>query len=281
MKDLNEFKEWMQLQNLADGTIENYLYEISKLPEDQEKQRSYLVNNRHKIGLIAAWRKHLRFQKHQGKINTEKLYDQLETFKMPKRRGITESEKAGRAFPKEQWGDIISKAPNRCAKMGIYIGFQTGLRLSEILNLRVQDVDLKKNIIHVRSRKEDLKNGVKSWDPKNFKERDIPLTRHQANIMRQWIQERLRSLKHPYLLWTGRSFNKVSNRSFQRWCKVAHPKLKPHDLRRSYATALYYSSEKDVKIVQLALGHANVAVTSQYLRLESKEYMEKIRKAME
>ena len=266
----------MQLQNLSKGTIDDYLYELRKLPNDEEKRKKYLAENRDKRMLIAAYRKYIRFQKHIGKISTEQLFDLLETYKPPKRRGRSEK---GKWFPQAEWGEVISNAPNRCAKMGLWLGFSFGLRLGEIINLRVEDIDLTNEKILVRIRKKDIGKNQDYWHPKHFRDRSIPIPPTQKRILERWIDIRP-ALNHPYLLWTDRNKNKVSERVFQRWCKIAHPELKTHDLRRSFANALYYNSDKNVKLVSDTLGHANIGTTSNYLGLDEKEVHDEFVKAM-
>lgn len=188
-------------------------------------------------------------------------------YKLPKKRG--ESDR-GNWFPESEWKEIIRKGPNMVAKMGLYIGFQFGLRLGEICNLRVEDIDLENRKILIRSRKEVVGKNQDYWHPKHYRNRNIPLSEKQYAMLERWIDERP-ELEHPYLLWTEKTKQKVGPRSFQRWCKQANPILKPHDLRRSFAMWLYNNSEKNVKLVQVILGHSSVATTSNYLGLDEQE----------
>ena len=100
----------------------------------------------------------------------------------------------------------------------------------------------------------------------------------QKETFVRWINERPK-LNHPYLIYSARN-NQVISRTFQRWCKKAHPELKPHDLRRSFAKVLYYESDKDLKLVQILLGHSNIGTTSRYLGLDTEEVQERFTKAM-
>ena len=79
----------MELQDLSQGTIEDYLFEMKKVPDNIEDQREYLIQNRKKRMLISSYRKYLRFLKSTGKIKAEQLLDLLDTFKLPKKRGKT------------------------------------------------------------------------------------------------------------------------------------------------------------------------------------------------
>lgn len=281
MNDLEEYKQFLTLQNLSKGTIKHYITRLSWLPDNPKEQKGFLLKNRKNRLLIYAYRSYIKFKRNRGELTTEEMYNLLEMFKPPKRRG--NHKKKGQAYPKSQWPVLIKKAPHKQARMGVWLGLQFGLRLSEIINLRIEDINFDEKIIYIQEREIDDAINQTEWNPKYCRERVIPMNEHQAKILKRWIDQRPSNLGHHYVIWTDHHNNKpgpISPVTFQRWCKIIDLNLSPHDLRRSYATNLYYKSGKDVKVVQLALGHSNVAVTSDYLRLEGEEYMEKIRKAM-
>ena len=275
MIDLKGYSDWMLQNQKSKGTITDYCYELKKLPDDFKDQHNYLLLNRKRRMLVSAYRSYLKYLKYIKTITRNDLLELLDTIQLPKKRGGSFGKKSGKAFHKDQWSEIIGNGPNRVAKMGIWLGFSYGLRLSEIIYLRVQDIDLDQMVIYITG--ENRKDG---WHPKHYRERVVPITPNTAKVLKKWLKFMPSGLKHPYLLWVERTGFQVPDRTFQRWCKEAHPELRPHDLRRSYATNLYYATEKDVKVVQLALGHADVGTTSNYLRLEEAEYLDKIRSAL-
>lgn len=276
MTELKGYIEWMQQNQKSKGTIMDYCYELKKLPDDFKEQQTYLLEYRKRRMLVSAYRSYLKYLKYTKTITRNELLDLLDTIQLPKKRGRSHGKKSGKAFHRDQWGDIVKNAPNRVAKVGIWLGFNFGLRLSEIIFLRVQDVDLDQMLIHItgESRKDE-------WHPKHYRERVVPIsTKVQKEVLEEWIKRRPRGIKHPYLLWVERTGLQVSDRTFQRWCRNAHSELRPHDLRRSYAVNLYYATDKDVKVVQLSLGHSDVGTTSNYLLIEETEYLDKIRSAL-
>ena len=174
-----EFEESMLSQNLAIRTIKEYLHVLRKLPPQKETQQSYLSQHRDNNMLIRAYRKYLKFQRKKKLISAEELLDQLDTFKLPKRRGTTQNHTW---LPLEQWEDLVASASNRSAKMGIWIGLQFGLRLGEILNLRVQDIDLINNKVLLHIHKDNKSKNQLYWHPKHFRERFIPITPDQKEV---------------------------------------------------------------------------------------------------
>lgn len=284
--ELKAYTRWLRLQNKSENTIKNYTYFINKFPNDFEDIEDFLLTHRDSRQMVIAYRSYLRFKQSQGDISLEYLYGKLMTIKPPA-NDRDQTPRSSEAFPAEEWPRLIKNAPHRQAKMGIYLGLQFGLRKSEIIHLRVDDIDFKKNNeIHIRKHKEDNENGQKKWRPKSRHSiRSIPMNEEQANTLKKWIENRPDNVPHPYVIWNPHKKAKnhlgiVTEETFRRWCKKADPELTPHDLRRSYATHLYYATKNDVKAVQKALGHANIAVTSEYLRLGKQEYMDKIRDAM-
>lgn len=266
LKNLEKFEEYCHNQNMAKGTIRNYLYELKKISEVDP--RKYLAENKKKRMLIFAFRRYLKYLKSIGKINAEELFDLLDTFKPPKGKKKTTK---GKWYSKDKWDGIIDSAPNRCARLGIYMIFQFGFRLGEIINLRIQDIDFETHFIHVQTRSD--------WHPKYEKDRSIPMHPKQERILARWIQARSQ-LDHDYIIFSGRKKNQVSSRTFEYWCAKTYPGLKPHDIRRSFAKVLYYNSGPDIYLVKELLGHESVATTTRYLGLEAKELREKYTKAM-
>jgi len=271
----DEFNQWMLAQGRSERTIKQYLYSLGNVPLEVE---AYFANPHlpGKALKVAAYRSYLQFLNKKKKIISRvELADALDMFKAPKRRGNNHSDRKW-SVPKNLWETHIRKTPTIVAKMGIWVGFQFGLRLSEILHLRVQDIDFQKKEILIRSHKQTTHQEL--WHPKYNRERQIPFTDEQAGIFKRWISnQRPKDLKHSYLLWTlhgNRKGKIVLDRTFQRWCSIAG--VHPHILRYSFATH-YYNESKDVKLISELLGHANVATTSEYLQLGKKETMQKAR----
>ena len=263
--EIEGFGEYLRFQNLAEGTIKNYVYQLRKIPLDEPL--TYLSNNRSKTLMINAWRKYLRYLRSIGKINAEELLNQLDTYKPPKRRGKL---RKGVWYPRKEWNQIITKIPSSVGKFGAYIQFNFGLRIGEIVNLRIsEDIDFKAMLIHVQPHSD--------WTPKHGRSRSIPMTGNQKRIIQRFIKNRPTNVLHDFLLFNSRG-NPLIERTLQRY--YAKVNLKSHDLRRSFCKVLYYNSKQDIKFVSELMGHANVSITSEYLGLDSEEIQEKYSRAM-
>lgn len=264
--DPEGFTKYCQLGQLADSTIKEYLYVLKKVPPDNPND--YLIENKENKMLMAAWRKYLRFSKIIGKITAEELFDQLEVYKIPKKKGKTTK---NNWYPKEEWNEILERLPTRTSKFAAWMQLQFGFRIGELIHLRKdKDIDFENSVIHVQIRSD--------WKPKASRERSIPMTKRQARIIRRWFNNIPSGVNHNYVLWTKFRENTVSIRTLQGWYKKAG--LKSHDLRRSFAKVFYYSSEKDIYFLSELLGHSDVGITTKYLGLEAEEMHQKYDKAM-
>jgi site-specific recombinase XerD len=173
-------------------------------------------------------------------------------------------------------------APNtRCstglrnrAVMAALVG--AGLRLSEVINLRVQDVDLERGTIHVVHEKRP-------------KDRDIPIDRDTLGWLQRWAEQR-RSLAAKYGFRTDCFFFGVRTRgerlsrnyveaAFHRYRKRAglSQRVTPHVLRHTYASRLIKRGFNLLELKEL-LGHAWLSSTEVYRRLDRDELREKIQR---
>jgi integrase/recombinase XerC len=138
--------------------------------------------------------------------------------------------------------------------------YSSGLRLSELVNLNIADLDLGSCEARVTG--------------KGAKERLVPVGRHAAEALQQWLAVRAgwAAAGESALFVTERG-RRLSARAVQ--ARVRHWTLAqglgrhvhPHMLRHSFATHLLESSG-DLRAVQELLGHANLSTTQMYTHLD-------------
>lgn len=153
---------------------------------------------------------------------------------------------------------VIAEALRDVAALEILYG--SGLRLAELCNLDVTDLDLKERTLQVRS-------------GKGRKDRVVPLTRAASRSLTAYLLEGrpfLFSRKTPALLLMP-SGARLSTwwraGPFRRLIRAAHlPRLTPHRLRHACAVHLVTGGADIVKISRL-LGHERLDVTALYLAL--------------
>lgn len=138
----------------------------------------------------------------------------------------------------------------------IEVAYGSGLRVSEVVALDVDDVDLSGRVILVRR-------------GKGRKDRVVPLGEGAAGAVAALLVARGGA---PGALFLNRSGRRLSSRSAY---TVVHeagreeglPDVHPHALRHSFATHLL-SAGADIRAIQEMLGHASMSTTQRYTRLD-------------
>ncbi len=138
--------------------------------------------------------------------------------------------------------------------------YSSGLRLSELVNINLQDIKL--------SAKEIMVTG------KGSKQRLLPITDKAVITLKDWLKIRP-EFCHPgeKALFVSKQKNRISTRNVQarmeKWgLQQALPShINPHKLRHSFATHMLESSG-NLRAVQTLLGHADLATTQVYTHLD-------------
>lgn len=138
--------------------------------------------------------------------------------------------------------------------------YSSGLRLSELANLDLHDLDI--------ASAEVLVTG------KGNKQRLLPLGRQACEAIQQWLKLRAEFNKaNSPALFLSKLGNRISTRQIQQrlshWAKKQglNNTLHPHKLRHSFASHMLESSG-DLRAVQELLGHENLSTTQVYTHLD-------------
>ena len=150
----------------------------------------------------------------------------------------------------------------------IEILYSTGLRVSELINLKVQDINLKKRALVVFG--------------KGGKERKAYFTSKTAKSIIDWIN--CGSDKEKYLFpshsvsghITRDSVNKILT-EISGELGFSKNQLTPHKLRHAFATHML-NKGADIRVIQQLLGHANVSTTEIYTHILDSETIDTVLK---
>jgi integrase/recombinase XerC len=139
--------------------------------------------------------------------------------------------------------------------------YSSGLRLSELAALDLNDINLNDRSLIVRS-------------GKGGKSRVLPIGSKAVTAIGTWLQERLKLAQLPEdALFVTTKGRRLGSRSIElrlgRWCKTKgiQTHIHPHMLRHSFASHLLESSQ-DLRAVQELLGHSNIGTTQIYTHLD-------------
>ena len=120
----------------------------------------------------------------------------------------------------------------------VWLLLYTGARATEALNLRPEDLNSHDETVFIR--------GIKGSN-----DRELPVP--------SWLFKRLKDLVRPELTLFNISYCRLS----QIWDTYKPVKKKLHGLRHTFAIGLYKRS-RDIRLVQVALGHRNISNTMVY-----------------
>ena len=149
---------------------------------------------------------------------------------------------------------------------------RTGLRLSEVLNLKWDSVDLVNNLITVTN--------YKGYRTKSKKIRQIPIEGKLADLVHE-IHSRIPPGKNPVYFFErrGKKFNaNYASRLFKSTIRLAglDEKLHFHSLRHGFASQLLHNNVNPVHVQKL-MGHANIATTLKYMHPEEDDLRKAVR----
>jgi len=168
---------------------------------------------------------------------------------------------------KEEVKKIIDSIENEKHKLIVMFLYSSGLRLSELINLKVKDLELNERIGWVRTGKGE-------------KDRMFIISERLVEELRKFTEG-----KNPDdYVFSGRK-GRLSPRTVQKIVKIAVKKaginkeVSPHTLRHSFATHLLEAGENIRKIQEL-LGHASLNTTQVYTHI-SKEELKKIKSPLD
>lgn len=146
--------------------------------------------------------------------------------------------------------------------------YATGMRVSELINLNVDDVNTIMGFVRVFG--------------KGNKERIIPIGDNMIKLLETYIQStRYKMLKKEmtdslFLNFHGKRLTRQGFWKIMRQIKVEagiDKKLTPHTLRHSFATHLLENGA-DLRAVQEMLGHADISTTQLYTHISKKQIRE-------
>ncbi len=241
-QDLTFFEKWLQQQfNCQVFTEDIVLDDVEKFQLMLREERQYKPSSMKRMHIAQkkffelAWKK---------KWCTVDLASEIKPVRIPQqeRDYLTEREVM----------EFVGKMKHKLGKVVVITLFYSGLRIAEALALDVEDVDMEKKKIYVRS-------------GKGNKSRTIPMSDKLYDILEDYCQWRVESNAFFATEKTGR-LSKVRVQALVRETRRAlgwKRTITPHSFRHSFASRLV---EKNVNIVSVSklLGHSDLKTTSIY-----------------
>lgn len=254
-----EMLKEMELRGYSPRTIESYVSHIkryasyygkcpSQLGEDEIKDYlHYTIKEQKSASYVNALYSALKF------LYETTLQREWNNFKIPR---VKQGKKLPVILHEEEVSTLLNSISNikhKAILMTIYGG---GLRVSEVSNLKLIDIDSVSMQIHI-------------CQGKGKKDRYSILSKTNLKVLRDYCK-----LYRPrvWLFEGSKNGEPITSRTIQRVFKKAtrdagiHKDVSVHSLRHSFATHLL-NNGTDLAYIQRLLGHSNITTTTVYLHL--------------
>jgi integrase len=266
MVEIEEYEKYMLSLGKRKQTIKIYAFWLTKIPSeilgslDPKKFNEWVytqgltVNNIHMI--CFAFKSYLGFKQREDLVNLVK------TPKMSYSGSIY-------YLKEEEIQRLFENARSLRSKAMLRLLFETGVRASVIVGLKVSDFDFKNNKLTVRSAMKGNKGKLKY---------ECFFTDETKDLVQKFITQK--KIKYD---------KKLFNISYVRLYVIIKKMAKkaglpnwvsPHTLRHSFATH-FYQKTRHAKALQELLGHKSSAMDSVYIHLSEQDKKDEFKKAFE
>lgn len=269
---IGEYLEYLELEKgLAQNTIDAYRRDLENFSDiikaenindvDRAKINGYVRTLRENglaptsiIRKVATLRGFFKWAASTGMISKNPA-ETLEQPKVPKRLPKVVSVK--------DIEEMLRSALTPLQSVMLELLYSCGLRVSELVNIKVNDMDLSSKYVRCFG--------------KGSKERIIPMGEPAKQAVINYLKERELLIKKYDLdtkklliLENGRFVTRQDVYNFiHAQGKLIHKNISPHTLRHSFATHLLENGA-DLRIVQELLGHSDVSTTQLYTHISKK-----------
>lgn len=248
-RDLSAFALWLAGQGVV---------MLKATPSEIQAYLAYRytrkMSPRSTARMLACLRGFYRYQVRENRLSQDPV-------------ALVENPKLGRPLPKSLTEDdveMLLQAPTIADGIGLRdrtmleLLYATGLRVSELVTLRLAQVNLRQGVVRVFG--------------KGGKERLIPFGDEALYWIRKYLQEArpgLLKASQSDLLFPSSRGREMTRQTF--WYRIKHwakcggveKPLSPHTLRHAFATHLL-NHGADLRVVQLLLGHSDLSTTQIY-----------------
>lgn len=267
---LKKVETELKISKNSEHTIRNYLSANSKLlrfigksPEEinQDDIKSFMADNlaSKSSSSIILFLSALKFA-HSNIFQRDPTIN----IKRPKKE-----RKIPAVLTKEEVKAVINTINAKKSKLMISLMYACGFRVSELVNLKVKDINFEEKTGYIRH-------------GKGKKDRIFNIPETLIKALEKQVQHQLENNQE--YLFTGNK-GSLSTRNIQKIVKKAAEKagikkdVHPHTLRHSFATHLLENGI-DIRIIQELLGHSDLNTTQLYAHVSS-EQLKKIKSPLD
>jgi len=261
MKILKIFEERLRYKNYSERSITLYVSYLSFFLKEEGIKDPYQVTTNRIVSFLEN-KSYTSISQQNQYIGCLKLFAKYVLNKKDINLSKIERPKSEKKLPRVIDSEFIksqlSKIENLKHRSILTLTYSVGLRVSEVTNLKIEDIDSKRMIIHVKN-------------AKGRKDRIVPLSKNVLELLREYYKE----YKPKEYLFNGQFGGKYSIQSCQKiYKKYIDESSSIHTLRHSSFTSLLESGT-NLKIIQKIAGHSSSKTTEIYTHV-SNELLNKI-----
>ncbi|MFC2048858.1 site-specific tyrosine recombinase/integron integrase [Elusimicrobiota bacterium] len=269
---LEQFINYIRVEKgHSDNTIQaykkdvcNYIFFLQKIPVKPEKAlrahiMDYLIERRYELNSASVARTLAAIKSFYKYLVVDDIIDENIADNIDSPRII---QKLPVVLSIEEIESILAVIGNVRNKLIVEMLYATGMRVSELVNLKMEDIDFKEGWIRVLG--------------KGLKERFVPAGKMLLDSLKTYCFEK--SFVPNSFVFTGSKGKHISRERIWKIVKLYSTKagldrITPHTLRHSFATHLLENGA-DLRSIQELLGHANIDTTQIYTHINKKNKKE-------
>lgn len=255
MKILEIFEEKLRYKNYSPRTIDVYKSYLGNFIKFNNIKDPYQVTTNQILKFLESYNFTSTSQQNQY-IGCLKLFARYILNKKDIHLSKIERPRNNKKLPKVIDGEFIkqqlSKITNIKHRAILTLTYSVGLRVSEVVNLKIEDIDSKRMLIHIKN-------------AKGRKDRIVPLSQTVLELLRDYFKQ----YKPKEYLFNGQTTPQYSIGSCQKiYKKYIDVNSSIHTLRHSSFTNLLESGT-DTAIIQKIAGHSSIKTTQIYLHISN------------
>ena len=256
---MTEFRQYLRTEKRSKGTVKQYCHIVNNVLAHVGREPAQITRDD-----LARYKAHLAIEKEYSKNSMYTTIKGIQSFfrfigsdaaedLVPPRR----SERMPRYISEAEAHALIESAKGEKRDYAILkmLGY-TGLRVSELCALNVDDADMHEKVVTIKSGKGD-------------KDRIVILDDSSVNALRSYLGSRSEQNGALFVTKRGRISPVSVQRIVKNYAKSAgiSKKVTPHVLRHTFATTLLRRGA-DIRIIQKLLGHSSIATTQIYTHVD-------------
>jgi len=257
MEELAKFEQKIILKGYSQHTLRSYRTElINYLSYFETRDLSAITKQEIEAYLyMLVTKHHISETKQNQVVNAIKFYYE-KVLGLPREYYDIQRPKRTQSLPNvlstKEVSKLINSPQNLKHKAILYTIYSAGLRLGEVINIRIEDIHSDTGVIYIKG-------------AKGKKDRKTVLSNKLLVLLRSYYKE----YKPSYWLFEGQEGGQYSTASIQKVFRKAvkasniNPWATPHTLRHSFATHLLQNGT-NLRYVQSLLGHSSSKTTEIY-----------------